>query len=80
MAYLNLSHFALDYLQSFEKDELRLIIQKTTCRQCQRQLFVMETTFTLLPDLQALRAEMKLVAEVVIVREEKFGVHKITGA
>ena len=42
--------------------------------------FVVETTFTLLPDLQALGAELKLAAEVVIVREEKFGVHKITGA
>ncbi|KAL9977607.1 hypothetical protein ACROYT_G015030 [Oculina patagonica] len=55
----------------FEKDDLRQIVQKCSRRECQRQLFLAETTFEMLPQL-TLTEELKLESKVAIVKEDEF--------
>ncbi|XP_078368346.1 uncharacterized protein LOC144652207 [Oculina patagonica] len=65
--------------EGFGKDELRLIVQKCSRRECQQQLFLVETTFKMLPQLATLTEELKLESEVMIVKEDEFRLHELTG-
>jgi len=66
-------------IQSFAKDELRLIIQKTR-NQNQRQLFLVRTSFNMLPDIITLGKELNLISEVLLLKqhEDNIEMHKIT--
>ncbi|KAL9977142.1 hypothetical protein ACROYT_G014515 [Oculina patagonica] len=64
--------------EGFGKDELRLIVQKCSRRECQQQLFLVETTFKMLPQLATLTEELKLESEVMIVKEDEFRLHELT--
>ncbi|KAJ7369539.1 hypothetical protein OS493_038245 [Desmophyllum pertusum] len=62
---------------SYGKDEIRLIIQKNRNRN-QRQLFIVFTAFSIIPDVLNLADELKLEPEVVVVRESECRKQKLT--
>ncbi|KAJ7392022.1 hypothetical protein OS493_014959 [Desmophyllum pertusum] len=62
---------------SYGKDEIRLIIQKNRNRS-QRQLFIVFTAFSIIPDVLNLAEELKLEPEVVVLREAECRKQKLT--
>ncbi|KAJ7326109.1 hypothetical protein OS493_027960 [Desmophyllum pertusum] len=68
-----------EQLSSYGKDEIRLIIQKNRNRN-QRQLFIVFTAFSMIPEVLNLADKLKLEPEVVVVRESECRKHKLTGS
>ncbi|KAJ7394535.1 hypothetical protein OS493_000350 [Desmophyllum pertusum] len=65
-------------MMSYGKDEVRLIIQKNRNRN-QRQLLLVFTAFSMIPEVLNQADELKLEPEVVVVKESECRKHKLTG-